>query len=111
MNWVGRRLPRYEDAALLRGQGCYVADLARGARVLRFVRSPVARGRILQVAPPPGAPIVTVADLGDVAPLCPRLDRPDYVAVAQTILASGQVRYVGEPVAAVIADTAAAAED
>ena len=80
MRWVGRPLPRYEDPVLLQGRGRYTADLAQGARILRFVRSPVARGRILAVNAPPEVPIVTVAVLGDVKPICPRLDRPDYVA-------------------------------
>ena len=52
MRWVGRRLPRYEDRSLLQGRGRYTADLAQGARRLRFVRSPVARGRILTVKAP-----------------------------------------------------------
>jgi carbon-monoxide dehydrogenase large subunit len=111
VRWVGRPLPRYEDPVLLQGRGRYTADLAQGARILRFVRSPVARGRILAVNAPPEVPIVTVAVLGDVKPICPRLDRPDYVAVAQPILARDRVTYVGEPIAAVIADTAAEAED
>jgi len=103
--------PRYEDPILLQGRGSYTADLAWGARMLRFVRSPVARGRILTVNAPPEVPIITAAVLGDVKPICPRLDRPDYVAVAQPILAYERVNYVGEPIAAVIADTAAQAED
>ena len=111
MRWVGRPLPRYEDPVLLQGRGRYTADLARGARILRFVRSPVARGRILAVNAPPGLAIITAAVLGDVKPLCPRLDRPDYVPVAQPILADERVTYVGEPIAAVIAGTAAEAED
>jgi carbon-monoxide dehydrogenase large subunit len=111
MNWVGRRLPRYEDPVLVRGQGRYVADLARGARILRFVRSPVASGRILAITAPPGAVVVTAADLAGVRPICPRLDRPDYVPIAQPILARERVRHVGEPIAAVLADSAAAAED
>ena len=111
MRWVGRPLPRYEDSVLLQGRGRYTADLTRGARILRFVRSPVARGRILRVNAPPGVPIITAAALGDVNPICPRLDRPDYVAVAQPILAVERVTYVGEPIADVIADTAAEAED
>jgi aerobic carbon-monoxide dehydrogenase large subunit len=78
---------------------------------LRFVRSPVARGRILTVNAPPEVPAITAAGLGGVKPICPRLDRPDYVAVAQPILAAERVTYVGEPIAAVIADTAAEAED
>ena len=111
MRWIGRPLPRYEDPVLLQGRGRYTADLAQGARILRIVRSPVARGRILAVNAPPGVAIVTAAVLGDVKPICPRLDRRDYVPVAQPILADERVTYVGEPIAAVIADTAAEAED
>ena len=111
MRWVGRPLPRYEDPVLLQGRGRYTADLAQGARILRFVRSPVARGRILAVNAAPGVPIITAAVLGSVKPICPRLDRADYVPVAQPILAHGRVTYVGEPIAAVIADAAAEAED
>src|SRR5215472_12653001 len=94
MRWVGRPLPRYEDRSLLQGRGRYTADLAAGARRLRFVRRPVARGRILTVNAPPEVPIITAAVLGDVKPICPRLDRPDYVPVAQP--ESGAVIGVGE---------------
>jgi carbon-monoxide dehydrogenase large subunit len=111
VRWVGRSLPRYEDPILLQGRGRYTADLARGARILRFLRSPVSRGRILALNAPPEIPIITTAVLGDVKPICPRLDRPDYVPVPQPILAHDCVSYVGEPIAAVIADTAAQAED
>jgi carbon-monoxide dehydrogenase large subunit len=111
MTWVGRRLPRYEDPVLLRGDGRYTADLASGARVMRFVRSPVARGRLLGIKAPTGAQVITAADLEGVKPMCPRLLRPEYVPIAQPILAAGRVTHVGEPVAAVIAETAAAAED
>ena len=111
MRWVGRPLPRYEDPILLRGRGRYTADLKRGARMLRFVRSPVARGGILAVNAPPEVPIITATALGEVKPICPRLDRPDYIPVAQPILAGERVNYIGEPIAAVIADRAAEAED
>jgi aerobic carbon-monoxide dehydrogenase large subunit len=111
MKWVGRRLPRYEDPALLQGNGRYVADLARCALSLRFVRSPVARGVIRAIKAPPGAWVITAADLTAVKPLCPRLLRPDFVPIAQPVLATGRVTYVGEPIAAVIADSAAEAED
>src|SRR5438045_1591521 len=98
MRWVGRRLPRYEDPVLLRGDGRYTADLARGARAMRFMRSPVARGRILSVKAPPGAQVITAVDLADIKPIFPRLLRPEYVPVAQPILAAGRVTYVGEPI-------------
>ena len=111
MGWVGRRLPRYEDPVLLRGDGRFVADLARGALAMRFVRSPVARGTIRAINAASGAHVVTAADLGEVKPLCPRLLRPDFVPIAQPVLATGRVTYVGEPIVAVIADSAAEAED
>ncbi|HYF08118.1 MAG TPA: hypothetical protein VD970_10890, partial [Acetobacteraceae bacterium] len=56
MKWVGRRLPRIEDPALLRGEGRYVPDIAIGARAVRFLRSPIASGRILRLAPPAEMP-------------------------------------------------------
>jgi CO/xanthine dehydrogenase Mo-binding subunit len=74
MSWVGRPLPRYEDPALLQGRGRYTADLALGARAMRFVRNPVARGRILGLKAPPGATVIAAADLADVKPICARLD-------------------------------------
>src|ERR1700751_1919270 len=107
MRGVGRPLPCYEDSVLLQGRGRYTADQARGARILRFVRSPVARGRILAVNAPPEVAIISAAARGGAKPICPRLDRPDYVPVAQPILAHEGVPYAGEPSAAVIADTAA----
>ena len=61
MSWVGRPLPRYEDPVLLQGRGAYTADFAQHARPLRFVRSPVARGRILGIKAPPGVTIITAA--------------------------------------------------
>jgi carbon-monoxide dehydrogenase large subunit len=111
MRWVGRRLPRYEDPVLLQGNGRYVADLAREAQILRFVRSPVARGTIRAINAPPGARVITAADLGAVKPICPRLLRADFVPIAQPVLAADRVTYVGEPIAVVIADSAAEAED
>ena len=55
--------------------------------------------------------MLTAADLAGVRPIRPLLHRPDYVAVEQPVLAADRVRYVGEPIAAVIAASAAEAED
>src|SRR5215467_4352115 len=52
-----------------------------------------------------------VGDLGGVAPLRGILTRPEFVATDMPILAAGRVRHVGEPVAAVLADSAYLAED
>ena len=55
--------------------------------------------------------MLTAADLAGVRPIRPLLHRPDYVAIEQPVLAADRVRYVGEPIAAVIAASAAEAED
>ena len=52
MKWSCRNVPRLEDPALLRGDSQFVADIAIGSRSVRFVRSPVAAGRILNVKRP-----------------------------------------------------------
>ncbi len=111
MTWVGRSLPRSEDRALLSGHGWFTADAAAGARAVVFVRSPVARGRIVGIERPEGATVITAADLAGVAGIRPLLHRPDYVPVTQPILAEDTVTFAGQPVAAVIAATREEAED
>ena len=53
----------------------------------------------------------TAADLADVKPIRPLLHRPDYVPIAQPVLARERVNYVGEAFAVVVAEDAASAED
>ncbi len=113
--WVGRSLPRIEDPALLRGEAAFTADLAIGARAVRFLRSPVAAGRIAALRPPPdmppGALFVTAADLPEAGPIRPMLHRFDYRAVEQPVLPRERVHFAGQPVAALVAPTAEMAED
>lgn len=112
--WSGRPIPRLEDPAIVRGWGNYVADIAsHNDQVLhaRFVRSSVASGRIVSVAIPPDVTGFTAADLVEVEPIRAVLHRPDFVEVATPILAGDRVRFVGEPIAVVVAATEAEAED
>jgi aerobic carbon-monoxide dehydrogenase large subunit len=110
LKWVGRAIRRVEDPALITGRGRFTADLP-AAHWLRFVRSPVAAGRLRRVAKPDGTFVVTAADLAGVKPILPMLHKFDYRPVAQPILADGVVRFVGEPVAAVVAASPSEAED
>jgi len=110
MKWVGRSMRRLEDPALVIGRGRFTADLP-AAHYVRFVRSPVASGRLVRIAAPDGAKIVSAADLNGVRPIRPMLHKFNYQPIEQPILAKDVVRFVGEPVAVVIAATAAAAED
>ncbi len=108
--WVGRAIRRLEDPALVTGRGRFTADLA-ASHWVRFVRSPVAAGRIVSIEAPPDAMVITAADLAGVKKILPMLHKFAYKPVGQPVLAEAQVRFVGEPVAAVVASSAAAAED
>jgi carbon-monoxide dehydrogenase large subunit len=108
--WVGRSLRRVEDPALVTGQGRFTGDLP-AAKWVRFVRSPVAAGRIVQIAAPAGVTLMTAADVASLRAIVPMLHKFKYAAIAQPVLARDVVRFAGEPVAAVVADSREAAED
>ena len=110
LKWVGRAIRRLEDPALITGQGRFTADLA-AVHWVRFVRSPVAAGKIVKFAAPKGAMVITAADLKGVKKITPMLHKFNYKPVGQPILADSHVRFVGEPVAAVVAASEEAAED
>ena len=108
--WVGRPIRRLEDPALVSGRGRFTADLP-ATHHLRFVRSPVAAGKIGRIAAPDGTRFITAADLEGVKSIVPMLHKFNYRPVGQPVLASDAVRFVGEPIAAVVAASSAAAED
>ena len=115
MSVLGNRVLRTEDPRMLTEGARYVADLRFDGLVhARFVRSTVAHGRLVGVETAgarirPG--VLGVFDAAD-------LDLPDLPAIpvvnqsmARPILARETVRFVGEPVAVVVAETVAAAAD
>jgi aerobic carbon-monoxide dehydrogenase large subunit len=108
--WVGRSLRRVEDPALVTGQGCFTGDLP-AAKWVRFVRSPVAAGCILRITAPAGVMLLSGDDLVSLHPITPMLHKFKYAPIAQPILARDVVRFAGEPVAVVVADSREAAED
>ena len=110
LKWVGRAMRRMEDPALVQGQGRFTADLL-ATHWVRFVRSPNAAGKIVKIAAPDGAEVITAANLKGVKKITPMLHKFSYKPVGQPILAEGVVRYVGEAVAAVVAASEEEAED
>ncbi|MGP4020347.1 xanthine dehydrogenase family protein molybdopterin-binding subunit [Saccharopolyspora sp. 5N708] len=115
--WVGASVPRREDPRLLTGRGRFVDDLERvGALSAAFVRSPVAAADInsvdlSEVTSAAGVRAAfSAAELG-LAGLTALLEREEFVPTTMPILATGRVRYAGEPVAIVLADDPYAAED
>jgi carbon-monoxide dehydrogenase large subunit len=110
LKWVGRAIRRLEDPALVTGHGRFTADLP-AQHYVRFVRSSVASGRIIGINAPQGAHVIRAADLEGVRPIRPMLHKFNYRPIEQPILAKDVVRFVGEPIAAVVAPSNAAAED
>ncbi len=108
--WVGRSIRRVEDPALVAGHGRFTGNLP-AARHVRFVRSSVASGRIVRIRAPEGAMVLTAAELAAVKPIRPILHRFNYVPIGQSVLAREVVRFVGEPIAAIVASTREEAED
>jgi CO/xanthine dehydrogenase Mo-binding subunit len=120
MKVIGSSVPRLEDDRLLHGRGRFHDDVVRDGQLwLRVVRSPVAHGRIkairtAEAAAMPGVvDVITAADIpGDpripVRQLAPDMDFTPYL---QAPLAARFVRYVGDPVAAVVAEDPYLAED
>jgi aerobic carbon-monoxide dehydrogenase large subunit len=115
--WIGAAVPRKEDRRMLLGRGRFTADLMRpGLLHAAFVRSPHAHARVGAIDT--GAAlkadgviaVVTAASLGHPY-LLAMLDREEFAATRMPILAGETVRFVGEPVAAVIADDPYRAED
>lgn len=117
--YVGKRVHRVEDARLIAGSGTYVDDITI-PRMLhaRFVRSPHPRARILAIDPAPALAVagvrfvLTASDVNGEAREqwhtsmgreSPETPRPP--------LAEGEVRFVGDPVALLLAESSTAAED
>ena len=117
---IGQPVSRLEDTRLLTGAGSYVDDLTLDGQLHAFVlRSPIAHGKIKEidisaVREAPGVALAwTHGDIvGRLRPLSNEfpLD-PAPAPVILPHLAEGRVRYVGQPVAFIVAESRAAAED
>jgi carbon-monoxide dehydrogenase large subunit len=112
---LGTRVRRVEDPDLLTGRGTYVGNLrVDGLARVVFVRSPVAHARIVAIdtkaaQAAPGVLAVYLADDLGVAPFHGFMVLN--AACARPPLADDKVRFVGEAVAMVVAETEAAALD
>jgi aerobic carbon-monoxide dehydrogenase large subunit len=118
--YVGQPIERVEDLRLLRGRGQFVDDLHfDGMLHAAILRSSVAHGRILRVDTSTAVAlagvvaVITADEVGSPVPTIPLRLAPqaDLVPYEQPVIATGKVRYVGEPIAVVIAESAAVAED
>ena len=119
MTLIGARVPRVEDARFLAGRGRYVADLARpGILHVAFVRSPHAHARIrgIDAARARALPGVMGCVTGEemarrVPPVRAESRMRGYLVTDYPALAHEKVRFAGEAVAAVVAESRYLAED
>ncbi len=116
--YVGRSIPRVEDPELLAGRARYLDDIPLpGMLEVAFVRSPYAHARMVAIradaarAEEGVALVVTGDELGDAPELVTASSRPEAGTWRRPLLPRDRVRYVGEPVAAVVASTRYLAED
>jgi aerobic carbon-monoxide dehydrogenase large subunit len=117
---IGQPIERVEDLRFLRGRGTFVADVNRDGQLHAVIyRSSVAHGLLRSVDTAdalnlPGVhAVITAQDFGAAVPVIPlRLQPlPELAPFRQPMLAHDKVRYVGEPIAIIVADSAAIAED
>jgi carbon-monoxide dehydrogenase large subunit len=121
---IGSPVERLEDLRFLRGRGEFVDDVpSPGALHAVILRSAVAHGRIRAIDTTaalkrPGVrAVITAQDIagkasGDIPVITMRQELlPEFKPYQQPVIASDKVRYVGEPIAVVVADSAALAED
>lgn len=119
MAFVGRSVPRIEDRPLVTGRGRFAADISFPRQLhMRIVRSAFAHGRIVGIdstaalALPGVVAVWTAEDIKDIPPIDFRMTRIEGLEpYRQPVLATGYVRYVGEPVAAVFAEDPYVSED
>jgi CO/xanthine dehydrogenase Mo-binding subunit len=117
LKWIGKSVKRVEDPKYLRGLGKYVADLEfHGMLHAAVVRSSYAHAKILSVdtaaakAMPGVRAVITGAEAAEIVDPLPDSGPAPEKHVLR-VLAVDKVRYVGEGVAVVIADTRYLAED
>jgi carbon-monoxide dehydrogenase large subunit len=117
---VGQAIERTEDLRFLTGKGTFADDYEpAGILHAAIVRSSVAHGRIRKIDATAAVrmagvhAVITAADIGDVIPSIPLRLAPieGLDKYLQPVIAHGKVRYAGEPIAVVVADSRALAED
>src|SRR5437763_12000687 len=117
--YIGSPIERIEDPRFLRGRGQFVGDLKRdGMLHAAILRSPIAHGIVAAIDASAALAIagvravITATDIGAVPRIPPRLlPLPGTERFLQPVIAADRVRYVGEPVAVVLGDSPALAED
>ena len=117
--YIGASVERVEDLRFLRGRGEYIGDVTRpGLWHMVVLRSAIGHGTIRSIdvsralSMPGVNAVMTGKDLGEPVPRIPfRRPIPSILPYGQPVIATERVRYVGEPIAVVLADSPEIGED
>jgi len=117
--YAGTRVPRVEDNRLLTGRGTFVDDVSRpGMLHACFVRSPFARAKIIGIDAAAALALSGVRAVFTAGDLNPDVKEAWHAVAGKNIqdtprppLAEGEVKFVGDPVAVVVAESRYLAED
>ena len=116
--YIGKNVLRFEDERLLSGNGVYTSDIMFSETLhLSFLRSNTAHGKIISINKIKALEIkgvwgiFTYEDFKEVPPIKSTSRMKNYFATNQNILCSDKVRYVGEPIAVIVAENRYIAED
>src|SRR5579883_640378 len=111
---IGASVLRKEDARYLHGRGRFVGDIQMpGLRDVAFLRSPAAHARIRNIRIPEtcATAIFRAEDLAGVKPIRAVSAIPGFKVSDYPALATGKVRFLGEPIVMAVARSRALAED
>lgn len=116
--WVGKAFPRREENRLLRGRGRFADDIKlREMLYLKFVRSPFAHARVVSIDTSAAESLegvactLTGAEILDVTQPFIEIGPDPAAKIKDYPFAIDKARYQGEPVAAVVAESPAIADD
>ena len=117
---IGESVLRVEDGPLLRGLGCFLDDVPELPATIHlgFVRSPYPHARIVGIdanaakALPGVVDVLTAEHLGElIKPIQADFDKPGFKITHRHALATDRVRFVGDAVAVVLAETPYVVDD
>ena len=116
--WKGQNVPRKEDKRLVQGQGVFVDDIKRhGMGYIHFARSPYAHAHITSIDVSAAESMkgvygtLTGEEVASLTDPFFQLSTPPGAHLKDYALAVGKVRYVGEAIVAVVAETRELARD
>ena len=116
--FIGKNVLRFEDDRLLSGNAEYTSDIKFNNLLhLTFLRSNISHGKIISINTKNAKKlegvhgVFTYKDFENIPPIKPNSRMKGYHATSQYILCNDKVRYVGEPIAVILAENRYIGED